>query len=772
MGQEETSSSGGLTPDKIVRDNFYALNNDIVRVMTGIERHVLPHLIEMATDRELQEILIRETAKMRDWISLTQQGQADDEGIIRGEIKITLQGVGDIFREDALAKDRDIGERAKNQRNIEAFNEHMDALSRAITEKVWNRAADLIMNGANFHGHSNSEAIRRHSLVMVQSLFALQKRKTRVITSDDAMASSDDLISEIMSKLDSVVRDTILSKLGEGYSLVDSIDIAREDESINKQIFEILIDIFDESSRRQINLVLVSQIAGRKPQHSISVILRIIEESGAQPRVEWLPAKEGDDAMTTEEREWMLKAIEIVLAVLLMDDDRYHDTRYDASPNIFLRIENDAITSSELYRAIIKLTGMLAQRFGVFGKIYANYTRTEFAMQFSFDSEHPLSMDASYGDNKKILRDNIEIELRRLQEDLSRHFSPTIKALDHVHSFLMKNKTLRGLTYDPPLDDMIGAVVWEQEDDRVVSSDQLRLIERIFKKALLPIKRRLSVKLVEGALRRKIEVYFKADQSSSSNLADLRNLLLEKVDEMRSAGVIDVLVDRSITDDALLDFLEIVIEQLEPSSAKQRVSDMVAAGQIIDDAVDNERSDVRFNDALISALASFYAERHSLLITDYMRETSPGQSRDILDVLIKLRDGGIIPSESKIREAKESIDQSASDGDAAMTKAQRIGGINLNPELLDLQILRDDMGIPLPVFNQPIENMKIDGFLPVIINITPIPNLPMLLGIADQIPADEPIDVGSDIREEYFEARARIKNKLWDTSHKKERICA
>lgn len=65
------------------------------------------------------------------------------------------------------------------------------------------------------------------------------------------------------------------------------------------------------------------------------------------------------------------------------------------------------------------------------------------------------------------------------------------------------------------------------------------------------------------------------------------------------------------------------------------------------------------------------------------------------------------------------------------------GGINLNPELIDLQIKRDGNGVPLPVNLQPIYNMEIDGFIPIIINVTPVLNLPMLLGLAD---VDLPVD--------------------------------
>ncbi|MBN1869009.1 MAG: glycogen/starch synthase [Candidatus Omnitrophica bacterium] len=57
-----------------------------------------------------------------------------------------------------------------------------------------------------------------------------------------------------------------------------------------------------------------------------------------------------------------------------------------------------------------------------------------------------------------------------------------------------------------------------------------------------------------------------------------------------------------------------------------------------------------------------------------------------------------------------------------------VGGIDLNSTLLDLQIKRDDNGIPLPLPQQPIEQMHIDGFLPVIINVTPFENMSFLLG--------------------------------------------
>lgn len=60
---------------------------------------------------------------------------------------------------------------------------------------------------------------------------------------------------------------------------------------------------------------------------------------------------------------------------------------------------------------------------------------------------------------------------------------------------------------------------------------------------------------------------------------------------------------------------------------------------------------------------------------------------------------------------------------------KKYGGIDLNIQLLDLQIKRDSAGIPLPAGNQPLEQMHIEGFVPVIINVVPINNLPLLLGL-------------------------------------------
>ncbi|MCK5580450.1 MAG: hypothetical protein KAJ18_04175, partial [Candidatus Omnitrophica bacterium] len=69
---------------------------------------------------------------------------------------------------------------------------------------------------------------------------------------------------------------------------------------------------------------------------------------------------------------------------------------------------------------------------------------------------------------------------------------------------------------------------------------------------------------------------------------------------------------------------------------------------------------------------------------------------------------------------------------SSQVDVKNVGGINLNSAMLNLQIKRDGNGIPLPLPQQPIQNMNIEGFLPVIINVTPIPSLPMIFSEVDE----------------------------------------
>ena len=67
------------------------------------------------------------------------------------------------------------------------------------------------------------------------------------------------------------------------------------------------------------------------------------------------------------------------------------------------------------------------------------------------------------------------------------------------------------------------------------------------------------------------------------------------------------------------------------------------------------------------------------------------------------------------------------------------GGIDLNPNEIKMEVQKNGNGVIIPHFSQPVSGFQnITGFLPVIINITPINNLPLTLGlVADQGPTNE-----------------------------------
>jgi hypothetical protein len=67
--------------------------------------------------------------------------------------------------------------------------------------------------------------------------------------------------------------------------------------------------------------------------------------------------------------------------------------------------------------------------------------------------------------------------------------------------------------------------------------------------------------------------------------------------------------------------------------------------------------------------------------------------------------------------------QAAKPKDGAMAVKQPFGGIDLNAANLNLQIKRDGRGVPLPVSRQDWEHIKIDGLIPVIIDIRPASNI-------------------------------------------------
>jgi hypothetical protein len=54
------------------------------------------------------------------------------------------------------------------------------------------------------------------------------------------------------------------------------------------------------------------------------------------------------------------------------------------------------------------------------------------------------------------------------------------------------------------------------------------------------------------------------------------------------------------------------------------------------------------------------------------------------------------------------------------------GGIDMNSANLDFQVKRDGNGVPLPVGQQDLQNIHIDGLVPVILKIRPATSSPIL----------------------------------------------
>lgn len=69
-----------------------------------------------------------------------------------------------------------------------------------------------------------------------------------------------------------------------------------------------------------------------------------------------------------------------------------------------------------------------------------------------------------------------------------------------------------------------------------------------------------------------------------------------------------------------------------------------------------------------------------------------------------------------------------------------VGGIDFDPTNMNLQIKRNGKGVPLPLPQQNLQQINIEGLFPVIINIVPVnaQTLPIFLGAVPQEPAREP----------------------------------
>ena len=100
-----------------------------------------------------------------------------------------------------------------------------------------------------------------------------------------------------------------------------------------------------------------------------------------------------------------------------------------------------------------------------------------------------------------------------------------------------------------------------------------------------------------------------------------------------------------------------------------------------------------------------------------------------------LEDKNITQTWDKLKKIYEQAAQdnailSASEKDSAM--AREVGGIDMNPNHFQLEEHGQADKFNVSVDPAQFQNMNIEGFIPVIINITPVTNVPLLLGIVDQ----------------------------------------
>ena len=66
------------------------------------------------------------------------------------------------------------------------------------------------------------------------------------------------------------------------------------------------------------------------------------------------------------------------------------------------------------------------------------------------------------------------------------------------------------------------------------------------------------------------------------------------------------------------------------------------------------------------------------------------------------------------------------------------GGIDLNAGHLKMNVDKATLGgVVIPVFKQPQEDVVIDGFVPIIINVAPVNNILPLLGLGPETREEE-----------------------------------
>ena len=87
--------------------------------------------------------------------------------------------------------------------------------------------------------------------------------------------------------------------------------------------------------------------------------------------------------------------------------------------------------------------------------------------------------------------------------------------------------------------------------------------------------------------------------------------------------------------------------------------------------------------------------------------------------------------ERSINNTTDNQSESSVGYSSGITIPEKLGGITLDPQIMNLQIKRDGNNMPLPVSQQPLDKINLQGFVPQIINIQPV-NLVEFLSLNTQ----------------------------------------
>ncbi len=156
----------------------------------------------------------------------------------------------------------------------------------------------------------------------------------------------------------------------------------------------------------------------------------------------------------------------------------------------------------------------------------------------------------------------------------------------------------------------------------------------------------------------------------------------------------------------------------------KKVLDTFVAGQAVQTYSDTKLAKILQDDALRQEMAA--------------RALEIGQSIE-REMRQEVNNLGILLGLFALESITEDLDFAMLTKPEDTLESENKGGIDLNPSALELNVEGDFIELNLPSTAPAVNLEQINGFVPIIINISPAPSLPMLLGLIDQ---EGPTEVG------------------------------